>query len=512
MSLWGLPRLYGSGKLGSMMSPNENRIDRYREKMIGCWLGKAVGGTLGMPYEGYAGPLNLSFYDPVPETMVANDDLDLQVLWACLLDEQSEPRVGPELFVKGWRDHIDFPWDEYGACKRNLADGIRPPLTGSYDNWFINGMGAAIRSELWACLAPGNPALAAAYAREDACLDHAEDGLWAEVWLAALQSAAFVETDLNKVITVGNEFLPEGSQILAAIEDTQSWWQESRDWQFVRSQILEKYGHENFTNVTENLAFTLLAFLDGNGDFSRSICTATNCGKDTDCTAATVGALLGIMNPDAIDEKWLRPIGRDLVLSPEIVGISPPATLDDFTDLIIDLRERLSGSAPERAESSVLPEGLAVPARIGFADVPWFGHGWQFAQPIELDLPQMQTIEFAGAFAKYDTSEVVKNAIFLEYTFKLKESAHVRVMFNTNENCRVFLNGQLAFVRECGRMAPSPHRVPANQAIDVQLNEGKHTVVAVIKTPEPRKTIEWVVGVSDRNDNDQFIPGVWASA
>lgn len=63
-------------------------------------------------------------------------------------------------------------------------------------------MGAAIRSELWACLAPGDPALAAAYAREDACLDHAEEGLWAEVWLAALQSAAFVESDLQKVIDV----------------------------------------------------------------------------------------------------------------------------------------------------------------------------------------------------------------------------------------------------------------------------------------------------------------------
>ncbi len=38
----------------------------YRGKVLGAWLGKAVGGTLGQPWEGSTGPLNLSYYDPVP--------------------------------------------------------------------------------------------------------------------------------------------------------------------------------------------------------------------------------------------------------------------------------------------------------------------------------------------------------------------------------------------------------------------------------------------------------------
>jgi hypothetical protein len=121
----------------------------------------------------------------------------------------------------------------------------------------------------------------------------------------------------------------------------------------------------------------------------------------------------------------------------------------------------------------------------------------------------MQPVEFAGTWAKYDTTAIEKNAIFVEYTFELDEPQHVRVMFNTHENCRVFLNGELAFARASGRMAPSPHRVPIHQAIDVELGAGCHKILAVIKTPEPRKTIDWVVGVSDRNDNDQWIPAVW---
>ena len=51
-----------------------------RKKIIGGLLGKAVGGTLGAPpYEGCTGPLKLKYYDPVPEKMLPNDDLDLQI-------------------------------------------------------------------------------------------------------------------------------------------------------------------------------------------------------------------------------------------------------------------------------------------------------------------------------------------------------------------------------------------------------------------------------------------------
>lgn len=54
-----------------------------------------------------------------------------------------------------------------------------------------------------------------------------------------------------------------------------------------------------------NVPFTVLALLAGDGDFGRTICTAVNCGMDTDCTAATAGALLGLLKPDCISDEWL---------------------------------------------------------------------------------------------------------------------------------------------------------------------------------------------------------------
>lgn len=45
-----------------------------------------------MPYEGRDGPLELTFYNPVPEVMLPNDDLDLQVVWACVFDKMAPIR------------------------------------------------------------------------------------------------------------------------------------------------------------------------------------------------------------------------------------------------------------------------------------------------------------------------------------------------------------------------------------------------------------------------------------
>ena len=53
----------------------------YLDKVYGCFLGKTVIGTLGAPYEGIKMPLELPFKPEMINTMLPNDDLDLQVLW-----------------------------------------------------------------------------------------------------------------------------------------------------------------------------------------------------------------------------------------------------------------------------------------------------------------------------------------------------------------------------------------------------------------------------------------------
>jgi hypothetical protein len=57
----------------------------------------------------------------------------------------------------------------------------------------------------------------------------------------------------------------------------------------------------------------IIGLLYGEGDFAASICTAVNCGEDTDCTGATVGSIFGIMHGiQSIPAQWITPIGRKI--------------------------------------------------------------------------------------------------------------------------------------------------------------------------------------------------------
>ena len=296
----------------------------YCRRLKGCFLGKAVGGTLGMPFEGDIGVRQVDYYDPIPTEMVPNDDLDLQVVWLEAIRTYGLPTNRWHL-SRAWQDHIGFPIDEYGAALLNLRTGVGAPMSGCLNNKFYNGMGAAIRSEIWAVLCPGNPALAASFAREDACVDHCKEGVDACVFLAAIESAAFTQSDRQTLIETGLSYIDPDGRLAGAFRDTIRWWEAYGDILAVREKILQKYPNPNWTDVTINLCFLLLAWLAGD-DFGSCICTAVNLGYDTDCTAASLGSILGILNPE-IDPKWLEPIGEKLVLSSYIVGMHAAPTL-----------------------------------------------------------------------------------------------------------------------------------------------------------------------------------------
>jgi len=305
-------------------------FEQYRRQVYGCWLGKSIGGTLGGPWEGRTPPKELTFYDPIPTAMLENDDLDLQLVWLARLRESGFPITGT-LFAKGWRENIQAWPDEYGTTRRNLDQGLLPPLSGAYDNGFTAGMGSAIRTELWACLAPGDPDLARYFTREDARCDHAAEGVWAAEFLVTVESLAFVEKDRDRLIAAGLEAIPADCRVAKAIRFVLENWEKTPDRRALFEKLDAAHGHQNFTDVAINLAITVLGWCLGRGDFGRAILTAVNCGYDADCTCATLGAILGLLDPDGISDEWKKPIGDKIALGGYITGVNPPETLAELT-------------------------------------------------------------------------------------------------------------------------------------------------------------------------------------
>ena len=132
-----------------------------RNKILGCWFGKNVGGTLGAPYEWRRQINNVTFYqDSVNGEPLPNDDLDIQLLWLIAMEQQGIG-LSAETLAHYWEVFVTPHWAEYGIAKANMKLGFIPPLSGSYHNLYKDSCGSYIRSEIWACVAPGTPALSA---------------------------------------------------------------------------------------------------------------------------------------------------------------------------------------------------------------------------------------------------------------------------------------------------------------------------------------------------------------
>lgn len=318
----------------------------YESAVRGCWIGKNIGGTLGAPFEGSTELHDIDFYvqknlggNPEP-----NDDLDLQLLWLVLAEFHGVYNVNQRILGDCWIDYITGPWNEYGVCRQNCISGFYPPLSGSVNNdiWKWSN-GAWIRSEIWACLFPGDPDRAIKFAWFDASCDHSGEGIYAEMFTAAMESAAFVESDIRKLIQIGFSKIPVDCRVRKSIEFVCKCYDEGLDWKTTRNKVMELNKDLGWFQAPGNLSFMVIGLLYGEDDFGKTLCTAVNCGDDTDCTAATAGSILGIIHgADGIPEKWKKPIGNQIItksFNPLPMVLRHPKTIDELTNRVVTLKE-----------------------------------------------------------------------------------------------------------------------------------------------------------------------------
>ena len=292
-------------------------VAAFRDKVYACWVGKNIGGTMGAPYEGKREYLDVRGFATAQGVVLPNDDLDLQLVWLHAVEQLGPLAIDAATLGEFWLSYIVPHWNEYGLGKNNMVRGLLPPLSGDYENNWRDSNGAWIRTEIWACLAPASPASAARYATEDAKVDHgAGEGSSAAAFVAAMQSAAFAVKDLRKCIEIGLGAIPASSRMADSVRfilecfDSGMAPLEAREAIFARNADIGDGWFEAPTNVS----YALIGLLWGGGDLKKSIITACNCGDDTDCTCATVGATLGILGGMAgIPEDWRRYIGDEII-------------------------------------------------------------------------------------------------------------------------------------------------------------------------------------------------------
>ena len=304
----------------------------YLDKVYGCFLGKTVAGTMGAPFEGVKMPMELTYRREMIDAMIPNDDLDLQVLWLDVVEKHGKNFTSYDL-LKRFCEYSDYNMGEYAVMRKNYNRGIYPPLSGKFCNdFYVNGMGCPIRSEIWACLAPNDPAQAVEYASRDGVLDHHGESVYAECFLAALEAMAFREKDVSKLIEDALHYVPSDSRFYQLVVDTSEYCQKYDDIKIILRKILFKYGHNDCTNMFQNMGIAIAALLKNKLNMIQASMDALNCGFDTDCTCATVGAVIGtILGAKAmIAEYGLQDVRY-------VLGVKSDRRSDSVRDLSEDI-------------------------------------------------------------------------------------------------------------------------------------------------------------------------------
>ena len=314
----------------------------YLDKLYACWLGKNIGGTLGAPYEGKQTFLNVTGFQSQSGEPLPNDDLDLQLVWLVAMERNGPERINTNVLADYWLEWLPPHWNEYGTCKTNLRLGLLPPMSGEVDNerW-KDSNGAWIRSELWAAFAPGVSDVAIKYAVSDAMVDHGlSEGTYAEVFTATLQSLAYIESDIHVLLNAALSKIPENSAISQTVRLVMNGYDNGVDYKEIREQVLKFNEKLGWFQAPSNLGFVTIGLLYGEGDFKKSMLYAVNCGDDTDCTAATVGATLGIIGgTSAIPDDWKQFVG-DRIITISISGMHSkrvPKTCTELTERVAAL-------------------------------------------------------------------------------------------------------------------------------------------------------------------------------
>ena len=172
---------------------------------------------------------------------------------------------------------------------------LKSERVNSYLNPYREWIGAQIRCDAFAYAAAGMPKLASRLAHTDAYFSHVKNGIYGEMFFAALIASAFTEKDVNKCFETALAVIPKQSRFY---EDA-VWAKELAESDIERdeliSALLERGCKYSWVHTINNATFCIAAIMRYKNDFLNAVAFAVECGADTDCNGATVGSFMGAL-------------------------------------------------------------------------------------------------------------------------------------------------------------------------------------------------------------------------
>lgn len=324
------------------------------ERFHGAWRGRSVGCALGKPVEGwprkrikellvkrgewelddfFRGKLDdQALYCPLSwreniRCMEADDDIHYTIIGLKVLEQYGRDFKWSNV-ADCWNDSLPFDAICTAETQAILNYNIRHPrrhrngnvsataaFTRRFNNPYREWIGAAIRADFWGYACAGRPEMAAEFAYRDACWTHVKNGIYAEMFVAAVIAAAFCEDDPVRLIEIGLSEIPAKCRFAEAVRTSLAWVKESPSWEVFMDKLDARYKGMSGVHAINNLQIVVMSLLLGGKTIDRTAALAVMGGMDTDCTGATAGSIIGILNPESRLAERLND-----TIEPQVIG------------------------------------------------------------------------------------------------------------------------------------------------------------------------------------------------
>jgi len=321
------------------------------KKIYGAWVGRVCGCRLGQAFEGihtdemkrflaetgnqplqryvyrsdftddmyqtYRFPFAGRLYVDETDRFPGDDDTNYTVLYQEIVERYGRDFT-PYQISRAWLNLQSK--DAYCTAERvafcNFVAGFTPPISAEYKNPYREWIGAQIRGDYFGYINPGNPKLAAEMAWRDGCISHIKNGIYGEMFVAAMLAVAGETNCIRDIILGGLAQIPSTSRLHEQIMHVYNHYVNGgtqEDCFAMIHQLYDETTSHGWCHTIPNAMIVVASLLYGGGDYAKSICMSVEACFDTDCNGATVGSILGMAyGIDIIPEYWYKPLNDTL--------------------------------------------------------------------------------------------------------------------------------------------------------------------------------------------------------
>ena len=275
---------------------------------------------------------------------VRDDDTDYTVLGLHLIKTYGEALTRADVGSE-WLLRLPYmkTYTAERAAYRNLVFEIPADAAATVLNPYREWIGAQIRADAFGYCHPGWPYEAGRIAWQDAALSHVKNGIYGEIFFAAMIADALVSTgdDMRGLVDRAMRFVPPESRFAQMVRQVADWCESDGTWEETFARIADTLGDYHRVHTINNAALVLMGLMHGDGGFEKTVCITVMGGWDTDCTGATAGSVMGaLLGVQSLPAKWTGPLSNTLHSALDGYTVNAISSLADQT---LDVATKLRG-------------------------------------------------------------------------------------------------------------------------------------------------------------------------